>query len=84
MSEQSRLSLAQAAFVVARRDFRAILFSKAFLFFLLGPVFFGLISLGGASIGRKAAENSDPPVLAVAMAPADAAAMIAARERLAS
>ncbi len=83
-TEQSRLSLAQAAFVVARRDFRAILFSKAFLFFLLGPVLFGLISLGGASIGRKAAENSDPPVLAVAMAQADAAAMIAARERLAS
>jgi ABC-2 type transport system permease protein len=82
-SAQSRLSLGQAAFVVARRDFRAILFSKAFLFFLLGPVFFGLISLGGASIGRKAAENSDPPVLAVAMSPDDAAALIAARERLA-
>ncbi|WP_234024734.1 ABC transporter permease [Tsuneonella amylolytica] len=63
--QTSRLSLAQAAFVVARRDFGAILFSKAFLFFLLGPVFFGLISIGAASIGRQAAENSDPPVLAV-------------------
>jgi len=82
-SAQSRLSLGQAAFVVARRDFRAILFSKAFLFFLLGPVIFALISLGGASIGRKAAENSDPPVLAIAMSPGDAAALIAARERLA-
>jgi len=82
-SAQSRLSLGQAAFVVARRDFRAILFSKAFLFFLLGPVIFALISLGGASIGRKAAENSDPPVLAIAMSPGDAAAIIAARERLA-
>ncbi len=82
-SANSRLSLAQAAFVVARRDFRAILFSKAFVFFLIGPVFFGLISLGGASIGRKAAENRNPPVLAVAMATADAEAVVAARERLA-
>jgi ABC-2 type transport system permease protein len=80
---KSRLSLPQAAFVIARRDFRAILFSKAFLFFLLGPVFFGLISLGAASVGRKAAENRDPPVLAVAMTPADAAAIEAARARLA-
>lgn len=81
-SEASRLSLVQAAFVVARRDFTAILFSKAFLFFLLGPVFFGLISLGAASIGRKAAENSAPPVLAVMLSPADAAALAAARERV--
>ena len=71
---QSRLSLAQAAYVVARRDFRAILYSKAFLFFLLGPVFFGAISLGAASITQKSAENREPPVLAVAMAPGDAAA----------
>jgi ABC-2 type transport system permease protein len=83
-TEQSRLSLTQAAFVVARRDFRAILFSKAFLFFLLGPVFFGVVSLGAASVGQRAAENRQPAVLAVAMAPADASALIAARERLSS
>ena len=65
---KSRLSLVQSAYVVARRDFRAILFSKAFLFFLLGPVIFGVITLGAASVGQKAAENRDPPVLAVAMA----------------
>lgn len=80
---QSRLSLAQAAYVVARRDFRAILFSKAFLFFLLGPVFFGAISLGAASITQKSAENREPPVLAVAMDPGDAAAIEGARARLA-
>lgn len=78
----SRLSLIAAAFVVARRDFGAILFSKAFLFFLLGPVFFGLISVGAASVGRKAAENSAPPVLAVMLAPAEASAFAAARERV--
>ena len=78
----ARLTLLNAALVIARRDFLAILLSKAFLFFLLGPVFFGLVLLGSASIGRKAAENSDPPVLAVALSPAEGAAFSAARERL--
>lgn len=82
--EQSRLSLGQAAYVVARRDFRAILFSKAFLFFLIGPVFFGLLSIGGGMIGKRAAENAAPAALAVVMPPADADALIAARARLAS
>ncbi|MXO75518.1 ABC transporter permease [Altererythrobacter aerius] len=79
---KSRLSLVQSAYVVARRDFRAILFSKAFLFFLLGPVIFGVITLGAASVGQKAAENRDPPVLAVAMAGADTSAVLEARQRL--
>ena len=78
----SRLSLGQAAFVVARRDFTAILFSKAFLFFLLGPLFFIGISLGAGLLGAKAASNADSPVLALAMAPADSAAMLEAREQL--
>ena len=65
----SRLSLMQAAFVVARRDFRAILFSKAFLFFLLGPVFFGVVSLGAASVGQRTAENREPPLIAVVPVP---------------
>jgi hypothetical protein len=29
----------RAAFVIARRDFTAIIYSKAFIFFLLGPFF---------------------------------------------
>lgn len=81
-SPASRLSLIQAAYVVARRDFRAILFSKAFLFFLLGPIFFLGLSVGGGMLGKRAAENAAPPVLAVAMAPTDTRAMLAARERL--
>ncbi len=78
----SRLSLMQAAFVVARRDFRAILFSKAFLFFLLTPIFFGVVSIGAASVGQRTAENREPPVIAVSMDPRDAAAIEAARDRL--
>jgi ABC-2 type transport system permease protein len=81
-TENARLSLAQAAYVVARRDLRAILFSKAFLFFLLGPVFFLLVAGGAASVSQKTVENREPPVLAVSMDPADAAAIEVARNRL--
>ncbi|GAA3787737.1 hypothetical protein GCM10022600_05030 [Qipengyuania pelagi] len=65
----SRLSLWQAAWVIARRDMRAILFSKAFLLFLLGPVFFGGISLGAGMLGAKAAGSAEPPRLAVILSP---------------
>ncbi len=78
----SRLPLARAAFVIARRDFHAILFSKAFLFFLLGPIFFGLVMVGSASIGRKAAENSEPPVLAVSLSFGEASAFQYTHDRL--
>lgn len=78
----ARLSLIRAAMVVAKRDFLAILLSKAFLFFLLGPVFFGVVSIGAASIGRKSAENVDPPVLAVAMSFADRMSIRFAHDKL--
>ena len=48
-TKHSRLSLWQAAWVVARRDFLAVLFSRAFLFFLLGPLF--PIFIGGLAGG---------------------------------
>ena len=79
----SRLPLWRAAFVVARRDFRAILFSKAFLFFLLGPIFFGAISATAGALGAKAAESSDPPKLAVALSDTENAAFARAHEHLA-
>jgi len=78
----ARLPLLQAAFVIARRDFLAILLSKAFLFFLIGPVFFGLISLGAASIGERAAENRAPAVLAVTLDPGEGKAFAQARDRM--
>ncbi|MFZ1741655.1 MAG: ABC transporter permease, partial [Pontixanthobacter sp.] len=37
--ETARLPMLQAAYVIARRDFLAILFSRSFFFFLLGPLF---------------------------------------------
>jgi ABC-2 type transport system permease protein len=79
----ARLPLLTAAFVIARRDFLAILLSKAFLFFLIGPVFFGVISLGAASIGARAAENREPAVLAVSMSLSEAPLLIRAGQELA-
>ena len=82
MTDMSRLSVFQAAFVVARRDFFAILLSKAFLFFLLGPIFFGAISVGAGFLGAKAADSAAPPRLGVMLAPAENDAVTAAARTL--
>ena len=50
MSSSARLSLWQAAWVIARRDFTAIVFSKVFLLFLIGPLFFLGIFAGGIAV----------------------------------
>jgi len=78
----SRLSVARAAFVVARRDFTAILFSKAFFFFLIGPLIFVGISGAAGYIGASAADSGPPPGLGIVMSPADNAAMVRAHESL--
>ncbi len=78
-----RLSTLQAAFVVARRDFFAILLSRSFLFFLLGPLFPLLVGGLAGGIGRQVKDTADRPVLGLAMSASDVAAMEAARERLA-
>ncbi|WP_370034407.1 ABC transporter permease [Qipengyuania mesophila] len=83
MSDTTRLSLVEAARVVARRDFRAILFSRAFLFFLLGPLFPIIVGALAGGIGGQVQRDATTRLVAVAMADADAQAMIAARERLA-
>ena len=61
MSRSARLSLWQAALVIARRDFTAIVFSKVFLLFLIGPLFFLAISAGGGYVGAMAADNATRP-----------------------
>lgn len=74
----SRLSAIQAAWVIARRDFLAILFSRAFLFFLLGPLFPVAVGALAGSIGGKVEQTAQAHVVALAMAPADNEAMVAA------
>ena len=74
----SRLSALQAAWVIARRDFVAILFSRAFFFFLLGPLFPVAVGALAGSVGSKVEQTVQTNVVALAMAPEDNARMAAA------
>jgi len=75
--------LFRSAFVIARRDFAATVLSKAFIFFLLGPLF--PLILGGVfgGIGAKVASQTEQPVVAVVSSASDFQRMLSARERIA-
>lgn len=76
--------LLRAAWVIARRDFAAIIFSKAFFFFLLGPIFPLAIGIAAGSIGGQVARDIDRPRFALVMAAPDRDAALKAREALAT
>lgn len=78
-----RLPLWQAAWVVARRDFVAILFSRAFIFFLLGPLFPLVVGSLAAGVGGQVQNQILSADVGLAMPAADVEAMLAAREELA-
>lgn len=80
---RSRLSIWQAAFVIARRDFVAVLFSRAFFFFLLGPLFPVLVGVMAGGIGSSVQEEAVNPEVGIAMSIPDTASMLAAHDRLA-
>jgi ABC-2 type transport system permease protein len=75
--------LIRGAFVIARRDFSATVLSKAFIFFLLGPLF--PLILGGVfgGIGARVASQTEQPIVAVISSPADFKKLAASRERIA-
>jgi len=77
-----RLSTLAAALVVARRDFGAVLFSRAFVFFLLGPLFMLTITIMASGVGQSVERSASQPVLGVAMSPADTAALRQSATRL--
>ena len=77
-----RLSTLAAAYVVARRDFVAILFSRSFIFFLLGPLFPVLVGGLAGGIGQKVKDTADRPMLGVAMSAADVDRMVAGHQLL--
>ena len=77
-----RLSGLSAAMVVARRDFHAVLFSRSFLAFLIGPLFMLAVSALASSVGQQVEQNAGRPRLGVAMTAADSAAMTAAAQRI--
>lgn len=78
----SRLSLASAAWVVARRDFLAVLFSRAFLFFLLGPLFPVIVGALAGGISGQVQREATSSEIALAMEGTDNAAMISAGQTL--
>ena len=75
--------LLRAAFVIARRDFTATVLSRAFIFFLIAPLF--PILLGGVfgGIGARVADQASRPVVAVAMSPNEYQMLRQARDKLA-
>ena len=83
MSQHGRLSTLQAAMVVARRDFLAILWSRSFIFFLLGPLFTLGIGMLAGGIGQSVQQSTSRPVLGVIMPAADADALLARSKALA-
>ena len=78
-----RLSRLEAAWVIARRDFVAVLFSRAFLFFLIGPLFPVIVGGLAGSIGSQNSKQAVVVEVGLAMNAEHNAAMMAAREHLA-
>jgi ABC-2 type transport system permease protein len=81
-SLRPRLSSLEAAWVIARRDFVAVLFSRAFLFFLLGPLFPVIVGGLAGSIGGQVQRDAVSLEVGLALSAQDTAAMLAAGERL--
>ncbi|UYV16331.1 ABC transporter permease [Porphyrobacter sp. ULC335] len=77
-----RLSALEAAWVIARRDFVAVLFSRAFLFFLLGPLFPVIVGALAGSIGGEVQRDAVSLEVGLAMSAEDNAAMVTAGDRL--
>ncbi len=83
-TDNARLSAMQAAWVVARRDFVAILFSRSFVFFLLGPLFPAVIFVMSGGLGAAVAERSSEARIALQMPSEDIAAIQQAHEKIES
>ena len=77
-----RLSVLAAAWVIARRDFMAILFSRAFFFFLLGPLFPLIVGALAGSVGQRVQQTAQLQEIGVVMDDADSAAVIRAAAAL--
>lgn len=82
LSVKPRLSRLEAAWVIARRDFVAVLFSRAFLFFLLGPLFPVIVGGMAGSIGGQVSKEAADVEIGIAMSEADSDALIRGAEVL--
>ena len=73
----------RAIMVIARRDFAAILFSRSFVFFLLGPLFPVFVVAMAGGIGASVSGKIEAPKLGLALEASETDAFVAARDRLA-
>ncbi|HEX8838840.1 MAG TPA: ABC transporter permease [Sphingomicrobium sp.] len=72
----------RSAFVIARRDFSATVLSKAFIFFLLAPLFPLLMGGVFGGIGARVASRAEQPVIGVVGPAAEFQRLDAARKQL--
>jgi ABC-2 type transport system permease protein len=72
----------RAAYVIARRDFTAIIFSKSFFFFLLGPLFPIGIAVAAGGLGSQVSQDIDNSVIGVALSAEETDILLATRLRL--
>ncbi len=77
-----RLSMWRAAWVIARRDFSAILFSRSFIFFLLGPLFPVVVMGLAGGVGAQVQNEASVADVGIAMQGEEIDAMLAARAEL--
>jgi ABC-2 type transport system permease protein len=76
------MSLFEAAWVIARRDFVAQVFSRTFILFLLAPVILILFSFLVGTMAEQADRSANQPVVALVADSGTAEALVAARARL--
>jgi ABC-2 type transport system permease protein len=75
------MSNLRAALVIARRDYVATVWSRAFILFLIGPLIPIIFGLTFGSVGAKM-QKTEPPVIAILATPAQGQALVEARGRL--
>ena len=82
MTRTPRFRTVRAGWVVARRDFVAVTFSKTFVFFLLGPLFMILVSGLAGGIGAQVRQGMDRPQLGIALPTDEIAPLVAAHKAM--
>jgi ABC-2 type transport system permease protein len=76
------IHLLRSGWVIGRRDFTATVFSKAFIFFLIGPLFPVLLGALFGGIGARVASQAEQPRVAVIASADEFARLVSARENL--
>lgn len=76
------MNLFEAAWVIARRDFMATVFSRSFILFLAAPLILFGFAIFFSQMAEQADRTANQPVVALVTDTATKDAIVAARERL--